>query len=163
MTRRSLRGLFCAFPGLFVCGLLRGFFCGNHVGYVDGCGLFTAESPSPVGASGWRVGIPVAKTKANKAAIASTAREAFSPVSRACSFSAMIASAVAAGTPASWSAVRRSWSEMNGMPLASSTCAFDETCSGMAGLPWMPVKKDEVSAEIRTAPASAVPMEAPGW
>lgn len=47
------------------------------------------------------------------------------------------------------------------MPLASLTCAFDETCSGMAGLSWMPVKKDAVRAEISTAPASAVPMDAP--
>lgn len=122
----------------------------NNLGYVTGCELFTADSASSVGgaAPGWRVGIPVAKTKASRAAIVKTAREAFSPVSRACSFSATIASAVAAGTSASWSAVRRSWSEMNGMPLASLTCAFDETCSGMAGLPWMPVKKDAVRVTL---------------
>ena len=33
--------------------------------------------------------------------------------------------------------------------------------SGTAGLLWMPVKNDAVSAEISTAPASAVPIEAP--
>ncbi len=50
---------------------------------------------------------------------------------------------------------------MNGTPVASSTCAFDDTSCGTAGFEWMPVKNDAVSAEMSTAPASAVPIEAP--
>ena len=74
--------------------------------------------------------------------IAKTESEARRPSSRDCSFSATIASAVAAGTPASSSALRRSVSEMKGMPFASSTCAFDVTSSGLPGLSWMPAMKD---------------------
>src|SRR5262250_489979 len=47
------------------------------------------------------------------------------------------------------------------MPPASSTCALEATSWGTAGLCWMPVRKEVVSAEMSTAPASAVPMEAP--
>ena len=40
-------------------------------------------------------------------------------------------------------------------------CAFDTADCGTAGLPAMPVKNDVVSADISTAPASAVPIDAP--
>ena len=50
---------------------------------------------------------------------------------------------------------------MNGTPLVSSVCAFEERSSGTAGLLSMPVKNDAVSADISTAPASAVPIEMP--
>ena len=55
----------------------------------------------------------------------------------------------------------RSASEMNGTPLVSSVCAFDVRSSGTPGCSAMPVKNDAVSADISTAPASAVPIESP--
>ncbi len=76
-------------------------------------------------------------------------------------FSSTTAAVVALLTPASFSAASRSASEMNGTPLSSSTEALDERSAGTAGLPWMPVKNEAVSVEMRTAPASAVPIEMP--
>ncbi len=67
------------------------------------------------------------------------------------------------GTCASDSATLRSASERNGTPLASSVCALEATLAGTFGLPWMPVKNEVVNAEMSTAPASAVPIEAPSW
>ena len=49
------------------------------------------------------------------------------------------------------------------MPPASSVCAFEATLAGTSGLSWMPVKNEAVSAEMSTAPARAVPIEAPSW
>ena len=49
------------------------------------------------------------------------------------------------------------------MPPASSVCACDATAGGTAGLPWMPPRNEAVRAEMRMAPASAVPIEAPSW
>ena len=45
--------------------------------------------------------------------------------------------------------------------LVSSVCAFDVRSFGTAGLLAIPEKNDAVSADIRTAPASAVPSEIP--
>ena len=48
------------------------------------------------------------------------------------------------------------------MPLPSSTSRLgDEVLVGTSGLSWMPVRNDDVSAEMSTAPASAVPTDAP--
>ena len=55
----------------------------------------------------------------------------------------------------------RSASETNGTPPASSTLALDLTSAGTAGLFWMPVMNDVVRVAISTAPASAVPIDAP--
>ena len=57
--------------------------------------------------------------------------------------------------------VSRSASETNGTPPASSTSAVGVDPSGTSGLSAMPVRNEAVSAEISTAPASAVPIEAP--
>ena len=124
------------------------------------CQVFTAQASLPVGgaAPGWRVGIPVAKTKASMANIAKTESEARRPSSRDCSFSATMRRRWQLAPLHPRVLLRRSVSEMKGMPFPSSTCAFDLTSSGMPGLSWMPAMKDPVSAEIRTAPASAVPM-----
>ena len=84
-----------------------------------------------------------------------------SPSIRLCSFVCTIASAVRGGTCASESAVFRSASEMNGTPPARFVCALAATRSGTAGLFWTPVRNEAVSAEMRTAPASAVPIDAP--
>src|SRR5438445_366863 len=86
---------------------------------------------------------------------ARTDRAALRPSSRAVSFSATTASAVSGGTSALSSAVFRSLSDTNGMPAASSTCALEVTFSGTLGLFWMPLKNDELNAEMSTAPASA--------
>ena len=75
--------------------------CRNYLGYA----VRRSGSTSVGGAApGWRVGIPLAKTNASMANTAKTASEARSPLSRACAFSSTIASASAAGTPASSSA-----------------------------------------------------------
>ena len=58
------------------------------------------------------------------------------------------ASAVEAGTPASESCASRSASDVNGIPAASSVSAWLAKPSGTAGLFWMPVKNEAVSAEI---------------
>ena len=50
---------------------------------------------------------------------------------------------------------------MNGTPPASFTCAWDFTREGMASLFSMFVRNDVESAAISSAPASAVPSEAP--
>ena len=50
---------------------------------------------------------------------------------------------------------------MNGTPLVSSVCAFDVRSFGTAGLLAIPEKNDAVSADMRMAPASAVPIEIP--
>ena len=47
---------------------------------------------------------------------------------------------------------------MNGMPPARLVCALEVTLWGTLGLFWMPVRKDAVSAEMRIAPARAVPI-----
>ena len=94
---------------------------------------------------------------------ASTDNEARSPSMRAVAFSLTIASAACGGTPALSSAACRSWSEMNGTPPASSTCGWEARSLGTAGLFWTPLRNDAVKAEMSTAPASAVPMEAPRW
>ena len=52
---------------------------------------------------------------------------------------------------------------MNGTPPASWVCACETTLSGTLGLFSMPVKNDAVIAEMSTAPASAVPIDAPSW
>ena len=52
---------------------------------------------------------------------------------------------------------------MNGTPPARLVCAWATTRSGTAGLFWTPVRNEAVSAEMSTAPASAVPIEAPSW
>ncbi len=52
---------------------------------------------------------------------------------------------------------------MNGAPAARLVCAWVTTRSGTAGLFAMPVRNDAVSAEMSTAPASAVPIDAPSW
>ena len=80
---------------------------------------------------------------------------------RAFSFSSTMAAAVSPVIPCLASAVPRSASETNGTPLDSSTWALDDTWEGMAALAWTPVRNDVVRTEIRTAPASAVPIEAP--
>ena len=80
---------------------------------------------------------------------------------RACSLSSMTAWAVLSSTPAS-SRPDSSWSlDTKGTPEASSVWACEARSAGTSGLFWIPVKNDEVSAEMSTAPASAVPMEAP--
>ena len=43
----------------------------------------------------------------------------------------------------------------------SSVCAFEDRSFGTAGLFSMPAKNELVSAEISTAPASAVPIDRP--
>src|SRR5215470_6958823 len=105
--------------------------------------------------------MPREKNSATSAITASTASADRRPSSRDVSFSATIALAAGSATPASSSARIRSLFAMNGTPAASSTCARDDTSSGIAGLAWMPVKNEVVSAEISTAPARAVPTEAP--
>jgi hypothetical protein len=50
---------------------------------------------------------------------------------------------------------------MNGTPPASSTCAFETTQLGTLGFCWMPEKNEAVSGEMSTAPAKAVPIDAP--
>ena len=50
---------------------------------------------------------------------------------------------------------------MNGTPLVSSVCAFDVRSSGTAGFPAIPVKNELVRTAMSTAPASAVPIDAP--
>ena len=107
------------------------------------------------------VGRPRLKNSAISASTARTDSDARSPSRRASAFSSTMASPSPAGTPASSSAASRSASEMNGTPLVSSVCAFDERSSGTSGLLSMPVRNDAVSAEISTAPASAVPIEMP--
>ena len=52
---------------------------------------------------------------------------------------------------------------MKGIPPASSSAPWTATLSGTSGLFWMPVRNDAVSAEMSTAPARAVPIEAPSW
>src|SRR5262249_779469 len=66
------------------------------------------------------------------------------------------------GAPAFWvGAAGGCGGEGEGMPPPSSPCALDATSLGTAGLFMTPVRNDEVSAEMSTAPASAVPMDAP--
>ena len=50
---------------------------------------------------------------------------------------------------------------MKGAPPASWTSAVADRFSGTCGLSSIPDRNDEVSAEISTAPAKAVPIEAP--
>ena len=47
------------------------------------------------------------------------------------------------------------------MPAESSTCAADARSSSIAALFWMPERNEAVRAEMSTAPARAVPIEAP--
>ena len=47
------------------------------------------------------------------------------------------------------------------MPSASSTVAVDVTSEGTSGFCSIPVRNDVVRAEMSTAPASAVPIDAP--
>ena len=45
------------------------------------------------------------------------------------------------------------------MPAESSTCAFEASSVGTAGLFWTLPRNDAVSAEMSTAPPSAVPID----
>jgi len=78
-------------------------------------------------------------------------------------FASATASIVAGGTFAAVSAALRSASETNGTPSASCICACDSRVAGISGLSWMIAKNEALSAEMSTAPASAVPIEAPSW
>ena len=82
---------------------------------------------------------------------------------RAWAFSSTAALAASRGTCASSSAFWRSLSDTKGTPVASWDWALTARLSGIAGLFWIPVKNAAVSAEIRIAPASAVPIDAPSW
>src|SRR5438128_411976 len=124
-------------------------------------GRVAVDHAFAVDAPGCRVGIRRLKNTAISAMTARTDRAALRPSRRAVSFSLTISSAVCGGTSALSSAVFRSLSDTNGMPAASSTCALEETFSGILGLSLMPLKNDELNAEMSTAPASAVPIDAP--
>ena len=91
------------------------------------------------------------------------ASEARSPSIWLCLLTLMISLAVAEGTFALESAALTSASDMNGTPLASSVFAFETTLDGTLGLFSMPVKNAAVIAEMSTAPARAVPIDAPSW
>jgi hypothetical protein len=103
----------------------------------------------------------LAKKSATRATTASSATAARRPARRASTFSATIASAVAGGTPALSRVARRSASDTKGTPFVSCTCADSVTLAGTASLVWRPVKNVDVSAPMSTAPASAVPSDAP--
>src|SRR5262245_61292781 len=80
---------------------------------------------------------------------------------RAAVFSSRMCWAVSGGTSAVARASSSCASEMNGAPLDNITCAWVDTEAGTSGLLAIPDRNDEVSAAISTAPASAVPTEAP--